>query len=159
MLLEKRSGTPVNTHGLTYDAQAALRFRAFVQQMPSYRSKAGARRELRSAFGDSYMYYYFLVTTPAGRKCAPWHWHLGSALSAQGRLEEAALCFRLVLRLSPDFAVAHCDLGDVLHAQGKLDEAAAHYREALRLTPDSDKAREKLERIKRLRGEQGGPLP
>ncbi len=63
------------------------------------------------------------------------HYHLGSALKDQGKLDEAADCCRRALELKPDYAEAHVGLGNALMAQGKLDEAVARYRRALELKP------------------------
>lgn len=65
-----------------------------------------------------------------------YHSNLGTVLQAQGKLDEAALCYRNALALSPDLAEAHYNLGNILHAQDKLQEAAASYQSALALKPD-----------------------
>jgi len=62
--------------------------------------------------------------------------HLGNALSAQGKADEAIATFREAIRVKPDDSLAHQNLGDALCSQGKLAEAAAEYRKAIRLTPD-----------------------
>lgn len=75
------------------------------------------------------------------------HANLGRALKVQGRLDEAARCYRQALRLLPDqtlwlkrdqelAAIAKSNLGLLLVAQGKLDLAMEHYEEALNLEPD-----------------------
>ncbi len=75
------------------------------------------------------------------------HMGLGGALQAQGRLDEAARCYRRALRLMPDqarwlkgeqhlAATANNNLGVLLVEQGKFDLAMEHYEQALRLEPD-----------------------
>jgi tetratricopeptide (TPR) repeat protein len=59
----------------------------------------------------------------------------GIALGAQGRLEEAVVCFRQILQGKPECADAHFYLGVALNQLGQLDEAAASYVRALHLEP------------------------
>ena len=56
------------------------------------------------------------------------HFHLGNALTGQGKLEEAITEFRAAIRINPDDAEAHCNLGLTLRAQGKLAEASVAFR-------------------------------
>jgi len=60
----------------------------------------------------------------------------GAALAQQGKLDEAAACYRRALELRPHYALAHNNLGNVLKEQGKLPEAIAGYRRALQIQPD-----------------------
>jgi len=64
------------------------------------------------------------------------HYNLGNALLVQGKLEEAAACYRRVLALKSDYIEAYNNLGLTLKEQGKLEEAAACYRQVLALKPD-----------------------
>jgi tetratricopeptide (TPR) repeat protein len=64
------------------------------------------------------------------------HIKLGSALRAQGKLDEATTAFRLAVRANPNVALNHVCLGAILHECGRFDEAIAAYREAIRLEPD-----------------------
>ena len=64
------------------------------------------------------------------------HINLGSALRAQGRLDEATTAFRLAVRANPDVARNHVCLGAILHECRRFEEAIASYREAIRLAPD-----------------------
>jgi len=104
MILAECSGVAVDTHGFTYDGRTASRFRAFVSQMWRYRSRRAAQRGLRSAFGRTYMYYYFLVGAPGRGGHAPAHWRLGSPVRSQARSGEPARRFHEVLRIGPDSA-------------------------------------------------------
>jgi tetratricopeptide (TPR) repeat protein len=54
----------------------------------------------------------------------------------QGKLDEAAACFRRALRLRAGFSEAYNNLGYTLAGQGQLAEAIACYQQALRLQPD-----------------------
>jgi tetratricopeptide (TPR) repeat protein len=61
---------------------------------------------------------------------------LGRTFLALRRPDEAASCFRRVLRDRPDDADARNNLGTALWEQGRPDEAEAHYRRAIALRPD-----------------------
>jgi tetratricopeptide (TPR) repeat protein len=63
------------------------------------------------------------------------HINLGTALEAEGKLEDALAHYREALRLEPRRAQAHNNLGNALDALGRSAEAIAHYEEALRLKP------------------------
>lgn len=65
--------------------------------------------------------------------------HLGAALRAQARLEEAVACYRLALASDPNHAPAHNNLGIALMSQGQLDQAIDSFRRAVALAPgDAD---------------------
>lgn len=64
-----------------------------------------------------------------------YHLHLGAALQALGRQEEAAAAYRDAVRIKPDFARARYNLGNALQALGRLDEAVSAYRRCLELQP------------------------
>ena len=64
------------------------------------------------------------------RESPAFHNNLGNVFKEQGKLDEAAACFRRALELNPDFVGAHSNLGNVLEEQGRLDEAVACYRRA-----------------------------
>lgn len=61
---------------------------------------------------------------------------LAIALIGQGKLEEAATCYRRVLELNPDVADTHNNLGTVFRKLGRHDEAVDCFRRALALNPD-----------------------
>jgi tetratricopeptide (TPR) repeat protein len=63
------------------------------------------------------------------------HNNLGSALAAQGKLDDAIGHYRAALRIDPTYVEAHNNLGSALAAQGKLDDAIGQYRKALRMRP------------------------
>ena len=65
-----------------------------------------------------------------------YHFSMGNALAAQGKVSDAAARYRQVLRLNPNFAEAHNNLGVLLAGQNKYEDAAGHYRHALLLKPD-----------------------
>ena len=58
------------------------------------------------------------------------------ACHEQGKLDEAAACYRRALELKPDYAEAYNNLGNTLKDQGRPDEAAACCRRAVELRPD-----------------------
>jgi Flp pilus assembly protein TadD len=63
--------------------------------------------------------------------------NLGSALRAQGRLDEAAEFSGRALRLRPGFPEAHLNLALIQAQQGRPAEAEQHFRRALELKPRS----------------------
>ncbi len=64
------------------------------------------------------------------------HNNLGNALKAQGKLQEAAACYRGALAHEPNHVGALFNLGLVLQMQGQLQAAVASYRRTLSLKPD-----------------------
>jgi len=60
----------------------------------------------------------------------------GNAYFGEGRLEDAAECYRQAIALNPYFAEACSNLGYVIEIQGNPDEAIALYRKAIALNPD-----------------------
>ena len=63
--------------------------------------------------------------------------NLGSALRAQGRLDEAAESSGRALRLRPGFPEAHLNLALIRAQQGRPAEAEQHFRRALERKPRS----------------------
>ncbi|MGD8916346.1 MAG: tetratricopeptide repeat protein [Syntrophobacterales bacterium] len=72
------------------------------------------------------------------------HNHLGLALAAQGRFEEAMSHYVQALRIKPREPWVHSNLGIALARQGRLAQAIDHYEEALRIKPDLAKAHNNL---------------
>ena len=64
------------------------------------------------------------------------HYDVGNSMIALGQYESAATCYRLALKLKPDFVEAHYNLGNALKDSGQLETAAASFRHALALRPD-----------------------
>ncbi len=54
----------------------------------------------------------------------------------QRNFEIACMFFRKVLKLNPDYAMAHNNLGIALHESGKIDEAIKCYKKAIKLKPN-----------------------
>ena len=80
---------------------------------------------------------------------------LGVSFTRQGRHSEAERMLTQVIRLVPNFALAHQNLADALLQQGKLDEAAEALRTAIRHNPASDAANRKLVEVLALTGRGG----
>lgn len=59
------------------------------------------------------------------------HWQLGTALTEQGKLDQAVLSFTQALRFDPTFAEAHHNLGIVLGKQGKWQDSLKCHRQAV----------------------------
>ncbi|MCK4790848.1 MAG: tetratricopeptide repeat protein, partial [Desulfobacteraceae bacterium] len=72
------------------------------------------------------------------------HNNLGTAMLAQGRVNEAATHFFKALEISPQSAVLHYNAGLALLRQEKYKEAFAQYFEALRINPNLLKAHRDL---------------
>ncbi|MBM4017083.1 MAG: tetratricopeptide repeat protein [Planctomycetes bacterium] len=64
------------------------------------------------------------------------HCNLGTALMAQGRLDEAVFHLREAVRILPGYSMAHDSLGVALTEQGQWDEAMRCFRTAIRLEPE-----------------------
>jgi tetratricopeptide (TPR) repeat protein len=73
--------------------------------------------------------------------------NLGVARYALTRWQDAADCFRKVLRLKPDHALAHYNLGHCLKKLGDTDGAAEEFRQALHCRPDYTQAEEALRAV------------
>ena len=63
------------------------------------------------------------------------HYNIGLAFAALGRIDEAIRHNRSAIELRSDYADAHNNLAAALRAKGQLREAVAHYRRALALKP------------------------
>jgi tetratricopeptide (TPR) repeat protein len=64
------------------------------------------------------------------------HSNLGTALTAEGKLDEAAAEFEKALKIWPSYPDAHNNLGVVIAKQGLLPKAVLHYQEALKFNPN-----------------------
>jgi len=64
------------------------------------------------------------------------HYALGTALSKQGKLDEAIAQFQEALAIQPGRAEARYNLGNALGRNGRQDEAIAEYRQALEISPN-----------------------
>src|SRR5262249_26463620 len=62
--------------------------------------------------------------------------NLGTALQADGRLDEATPPSRRAIELGPDYAPAYNNLAVALRAKGDVDEAIGTYERALALRPE-----------------------
>ena len=80
---------------------------------------------------------------------------LGASFTRQSRHAEAERMLTQVIRLVPNFALAHENRADVLLQQGRLDEAAEALRTAIRHNPASDAANRKLVEVLALTGRGG----
>ena len=74
------------------------------------------------------------------------HNHLGIALEEQGKLGDAAECYKQALQLRPDFAEAHNDRGVILAANGSFADAISCLERAVALNPGYIEARNNLGR-------------
>lgn len=65
-----------------------------------------------------------------------YHFHLGSILQGQNRLERAKEVFQDALKLKPDFCEVHLNLGNLLFAEGLVREARESFMRAIAANPD-----------------------
>ncbi|WP_088890539.1 glycosyltransferase [Leptolyngbya ohadii] len=72
------------------------------------------------------------------------HNNLGSLLLAQGKLQEAKICFETVICFDPQIAIAHFNLGMTSKAMGQFLEAIEHYQQAIQLQPNYAEAYQNL---------------
>lgn len=70
--------------------------------------------------------------------------NLGTVLSKNGMISEAALDLQRAIELNPNCAEAHNNLAVILIHESKLEEAAEHLRESLRINPDYSAAHTNL---------------
>ncbi|MGA1875157.1 MAG: fused MFS/spermidine synthase [bacterium] len=84
------------------------------------------------------------------------HFNLGIALVKSKLPVEAIREYQEALRCRPDYAEAHFNLGVAYQSIGDLSRAISEYEEALRLKPDFAMARNMLEKIKAVWGQEPG---
>jgi tetratricopeptide (TPR) repeat protein len=70
--------------------------------------------------------------------------NLGSALQAEGRLDDAVDHYHRAIALAPELAAAYNNLATTLRAKGQLADAVATYRQALRLRAEYPEAQYNL---------------
>ncbi|HIJ84530.1 MAG: TPR REGION protein [Magnetococcales bacterium] len=69
-----------------------------------------------------------------------YHFHLGSILQGQDRLERAKEAYRAALELKPDFGEAHLNLGNILFAEGDFQGAKKNFLTATICNPKHTQA-------------------
>jgi Flp pilus assembly protein TadD len=89
--------------------------------------------QLRHWSGGTIQLFQHAVNVTDGNWLA--HRHLASALADEKRYDEAAISYRIALRLSPTSAQTHYNYGNFLAKQGRAAEAVDAYREAVRFDP------------------------
>jgi protein O-mannosyl-transferase len=72
------------------------------------------------------------------------HNNYGAVLMDQGKYEQAAEHFRMVLQIKPDFAVSLNNMGKIMTIQGKNDLAVLFFRKAIRADRDYPAAKRNL---------------
>ena len=144
MLWETSIGVRIEKGEFSYDAQTETRFARFGQQVRQYPDRKSAQSGLQSAFGNTFMYYYAIVSPPYESPAASSWLLLGNELFASGKIDEAILYYRRALRGNSEYAEAHVSLGNALMYQGKTEEAATYYTRALELKPGPEGARQHL---------------
>lgn len=82
--------------------------------------------------------------------------HLGSALLAQNRHDEALIAYRQALAAAPHSAAIHCNHGNVLQQLGHLDAAEQSYRCAIAIAPGLAEAHMEIGHCRLQAGESTG---
>ena len=116
MIKGKRASMPVDLTEALYHANTGFRY-------DGAENLVAAERQFREAL--SIMPNFAFA-----------HYHLGIALQAQGKEEEARASFERTLRLKPDHALAHVNLGASFYRLRKVDKAREQFEQALRYDPD-----------------------
>ena len=78
-----------------------------------------------------------VVTPPSPADLSRQHKERGDSLLDQGKLDEAALCYRQAIAADDSNAAAHNNLGLVLTDRQQYDEAIAHFQRALAIDAQS----------------------
>ena len=65
LLWERLADTRVDLHGLSYDDAIKARVDRFLQDLSLQMGRPDAAEQLQAVYGDTYMFYYCCVTTPA----------------------------------------------------------------------------------------------
>lgn len=80
---------------------------------------------------------------------APGHSRLGFILGKLNQREAAMREFNEAIRIDPDLVEAHYGMGLAFLESGKLDQAAQKFQTVLKIEPQNEKARRKLEMLKK----------
>lgn len=100
--------------------------------------------KLGEAYGSLGQAYHTYSLLPQAEECYRnahklipedfrWSYFLASILHADGRAEEAATYYKLVLKQRPDYQPAAVTLGNIYLRQNRLDEARASFQEVLKI--------------------------
>ncbi len=65
------------------------------------------------------------------------HLQLGNTLWQQGKLEQAAACYRRAIQFKPSLTEAYLRLGEILQSKGQQQEAITCYRQAVKHSPQN----------------------
>jgi len=82
--------------------------------------------------------------------------HLGEALAARGRFDEAAPHYEASLRMNPRYPEARVNVANALARRGNADDAEAQYRQAIALDPNLPEAHNGLGVLLASRGDYAG---
>jgi hypothetical protein len=80
LLGEGARGIPVDLRGFRYDAATEARVERFFQEMAAEPDPTGAAEQARTAYGDTYPFYYFFVPTPTDQRRGPQSGGFGGTL-------------------------------------------------------------------------------
>ena len=97
---------------------------------PVYRNLAKALTQAGQS-QKALVYWYQALRLEPKEVDAQQHLDVGNQLLAQGKLEQAVVCYQQAISLQPDFREAYHRLGEVLVKQEKLDKAISIYHHGL----------------------------
>ncbi len=78
----------------------------------------------------------------------------GMMHAGEGQHEKAIAAFDEAIKRSPKYSFSYVGRGDVYLAKGDMDRALADYQTAARLDPDNDAAKERLEAVRKHKGQR-----
>jgi tetratricopeptide (TPR) repeat protein len=107
------------TKGLTHDANMAVVYHNFGQELESVRAPLG---RIIAIYRESIRLNNANAST---------HYGLGNALKAANQPDQAIIEYREALRLQNDYPEVHVNLGNILVDRNELDDAIAEYRAGL----------------------------
>jgi tetratricopeptide (TPR) repeat protein len=129
--------------GLVATTFRYLRLRAAIVSLTVVAAVAALWTFERNAVWQNAVALWQDCAAKSPRKARPFN-NLGSALTDQGRIEEAIVQFYKAIELKPDYGDAHYNLGYALARAGKLQEAVRHLTTAVRLEPENYMAHNNL---------------
>ena len=138
---------------LDRNEEALVGFRRVLELDPAESAAAfGAARILAEA-GQRQEAIDVLVEATSQDRPAPFLFNeLGELLVEEGRIDEAAVCFRSSIAGNEDLSRPHFNLAVILEEEGNLDQALTHYERAIELAPAHYQALFNLGRLEGRRG-------
>ncbi len=116
--------------------EALVGFRRVLELDPAETSAALGAADLLTSLDRKQEAIDLLVDATGQDRPAPILFNqLGELLVEEGRIEEAALCFRNSIDGNDELSSPHFNLAVILEEDGRLDEAMVHYQRTIELAP------------------------